>query len=897
MNSTLLLRIFLANAAIFSGILWQLEQPAIAASTVPSSPLQAQGISLIPSEKEVWQTDVKPLLSQGPDLRASLSLPTSETISQSTTAATTVAATQPVLPAALASTSADAVDRLTRESAATEAETTVIQVEAVAGALSVAPVATSAIELAQSPAPTDDEDEDAASETEDEETDGGFAAPGDIQFDGETLRLTVTGTRNLVPLDQVPATITVFELEDLEFYQFQNLRDLLRFEPGVSVRDNPQFGIQDVNIRGIEGNRILFQIDGIRLPERFEFGPFNLGRGDFVDFATLQAVEVLRGPASTLFGSDALGGVVAFRSLEPSDLLGDDDDFAADLSTTFLSETGGFDNVGRLAYRKDDSEFVLVISRRDGREPDSFADSEFVDSLDAESTTFYGNFVGNLSPVSQVSFIAEDVSRFTRRNEADGNLTLNLTEEEDILIDRTRLSLTYEYDDPESLSFLNFARAQFYYQDAGTREIVRENRASGAGAFRGQPVFRETENEFIADSYGGEVQLRSDFATGNVNHRLTYGIDASSTFNSRPRDRTQTNLITGESTNVIPPDVFPVKDFPDGDTVRIGAYLQDEIEIGRFDIIAGLRFDYYELTTDPDFDFSRNGAESVDLDASALSPRLAVLYQATPEISLYGQYARGFRAPLYSEINSGFTNLTGNFFKYETLSNPDLEPETSNSFEIGVRGDYPQFNFGVTGFYNTYDNFIETFVDAGERCLVPADPCPVLPPMLGGTQTVNQFQTQNVAEARIYGVELSGEYRFSPDPHGFSILGSFAFAQGDNQTDDEPLATVDPITGVIGLRYRAPNDLWRAEFISTIVGQARVDDDADTFVPDAYALFDLIGSYNPIPDLGLSLGIYNLFNTEYFVYSDVRNQPEDAPDIQRFSQPGTNFRLGVSYRF
>ena len=766
-------------------------------------------------------------------------------------------------------------------------------------------VATTAIALTATPdappaASTDDPDLAQANNDneEDEDDEADFSAPpANLEFTGEdTIRLTVTGTRTPIRINDLPATVTVFELEDFEFYQFQNLRDLLRYEPGVSVRDNAQFGIQDVNIRGLEGNRILFQVDGIRLPERFEFGPFNLGRGDFVDFATLQAIEVLRGPASTLYGSDALGGVVSYRSLEPADLLGDDDDFAADLSTLFLSETGGFDNIGRLAFRREDSEVVFVISRRDGREQDSFADSEFVDSLDAEGTTFYGNYVQRLSPVSQVSLLAEDFSRFTRRNEADGNLTLNLTEDEDILIDRTRFSFSYEYDDVESESFLNYARAQVFYQDATTREILRETRASGS-AFRGQAVSRETENEFIADSYGGDVQFRSDFTTGSLSHRLTYGLDISNTFNSRPRDRTETNLATGVSTNVIPPDVFPVKDFPDGDTLRIGAYLQDEINIGPFDIIAGLRFDYYDLTTNPDQDFARNGAESADLEASALSPRVAVLYQATPEISLYGQYARGFRAPLYSEINSGFTNLTGAFFKYETLSNPDLEPETSNSFEIGVRGDFPQFNFGVTGFYNTYDNFIETFVETGERCLVDADPCPVLPRNRGGTQTVTQFQTQNVAEARIYGVEVSAEYRFSPGLDGFSVLGSLAFAEGDNTTDDEPLSTVDPLTAVLGLRYRAPDDRWRAELLSTIVGQARVEDGADTFVPDAYALFDLIGSYNPTSNLGLSLGIYNLFNTEYYVYSDVRNQPDDAPDIQRFSQPGTNFRLGVSYRF
>ena len=716
------------------------------------------------------------------------------------------------------------------------------------------------------------------------------------EFTGETLRFTVTGTRNPLRVDQLPATVTVFELEDFEFYQFQNLQDLLRYEPGVSVRDNPRYGVQDVNIRGIEGNRILFQLDGIRLPERFEFGPFNLGRGDYVDFATLQAVEILRGPASTLYGSDALGGVVTFRSLEPSDLLGDDDDFAADVSSIFVSETGGFDNVFRIAGRRDSSEAVFVISRRDGRETDTFADSDFVDSIDSEGTTVFGHFVQRLSPVSKLSFIAEDFNRDTRRNEADGNLGINLSETEDILIDRTRVSLAYEYDNPESESFLNFARVQAFYQDSTLTELLDETRASGS-AFPGVRVFRETENQFFADSYGGDVQLRSDFSTGSVNHRLTYGLDVSNTFNSRPRDRTETNLTTGESTNEIPPDVFPVKDFPDGDTLRLGLYVQNEMEIGPLDIIAGLRFDHYDLSTDPDDDFVRNGAESADLNASALSPRIALLYEATPEISLYGQYARGFRAPLYSEINSGFTNLTGSFFKYETLSNPDLEPETSNSFEVGVRGNFPQFDFRVTGFYNTYDNFIETFAAAGTRCLVDAEPCPFLPPSLGGTQRVNQFQTQNVAEARIFGIEVGGEYRFNPDGSGFSLLGSFAWAQGDNQTDDEPLTTVDPLTAVLGLRYRDPSDQWRAEFLSTIVGTARVPDDADTFVPDAYAVFDLIGSYNPTSNLGLSLGIYNLFNTEYYTYSTVRTQPEDAADIERLSQSGTNVRLGVSYRF
>ncbi|MBF2035337.1 MAG: TonB-dependent hemoglobin/transferrin/lactoferrin family receptor [Leptolyngbyaceae cyanobacterium T60_A2020_046] len=718
-------------------------------------------------------------------------------------------------------------------------------------------------------------------------------------FTGDTLRITVTGTRTPIGVDQLPATVTVFDLEDLQFYQMQNLRDLLRYEPGVSARDNLRYGLQDVNIRGIEGNRVLFQVDNIRLPERFQFGPFNLGRGDFVDFATLQAIEILRGPASTLYGSDALGGVVSYRSLEPGDLLGPDDTYAGDVSTLFTGATGGFDTVARIAGRLGNTEAVLVYSRRDAREADSFAEAEFVDSIDRSGTTIFGHIVQRLSPTSRVSLLAEDFNRSTRRRAADGNLGLglNLSETEEILIDRTRISAAYEFDNPDSTSFLQFARVQLFYQDASTTEILEESRASGS-AFPGQPVRRNTENEFIAESYGGEVQFRSDFSTGGVDHRLTYGLDVSNTFNSRPRDRTETNLNTGQSTNVIPPDTFPVKDFPDGNTLRLGAYLQDEIDFGRFGIIAGLRFDYYDLTTNPDEAFSRNGAQAANLSSSAFSPRIALRYEATPEVSVYGQYARGFRAPLYSEINSGFTNLTSPFFKYETLSNPELEPETSNSFEVGVRGNFTQFDFRVTGFYNTYNNFIQTFAPAGTRCLVNVDPCPgFAPPFSFDTQVVNQFQTQNISRARIYGIELGGEYRLSPDPSGFSILGSLAWTRGDDLTAEEPLATVDPIKAVLGLRYRAPGDRWRAELVGTVVGPARVADNTTFFVPEPYTVFDLIGSYNITPNLGLSLGVYNLFNTQYYNYSDVRTQPDGNPDIERFSQPGTNLRLGLSYSF
>jgi len=283
------------------------------------------------------------------------------------------------------------------------------------------------------------------------------------------------------------------------------------------------------------------------------------------------------------------------------------------------------------------------------------------------------------------------------------------------------------------------------------------------------------------------------------------------------------------------------------------------------------------------------GAQASDFSSSALSPSLGLVVRVTPELALVGRYARGFRAPLFSEINSGFSNIAGLGFRYRTLSNPNLEAETSNNFELGVRGRYSQVRFSLTGFYNTYNNFIETFASAGvDTTIVP--PFPVF-----------LFQTQNVSQARIYGFEMSGQYQFSPGDSGFSVLASLGLTVGDDLTSGQPLESVNPFRAVVGLRYRAPENRWGADLITSLVGEPRLRSNrpANSFTPSSYTVVDLIGFYNITPLVTLNMGIFNLFNTQYFEYQDVRtlvNAPAPS-DINRFAQPGISFRAGLTWRF
>src|SRR3990172_1691208 len=153
----------------------------------------------------------------------------------------------------------------------------------------------------------------------------------------ETVRLpevSVSATRTERDVNEVPATVTVIPGEEIEQKQVRDIRDLIRYEPGVEVptntagggpgtftRNPSRPGNSGYSIRGIEGNRVQIVVDGIRVPDGFSFGSFAAPSRDLVDLDLLSRVEILRGPASSLYGSDALGGVVIYTTVDPADLL------------------------------------------------------------------------------------------------------------------------------------------------------------------------------------------------------------------------------------------------------------------------------------------------------------------------------------------------------------------------------------------------------------------------------------------------------------------------------------------------------------------------------------------------------------------------------------------------
>ena len=157
--------------------------------------------------------------------------------------------------------------------------------------------------------------------------------------------------------------------QEIDRFLMQDLRDLFKYEPNVSVGNNRRYGLQDITIRGIGGNRVLLQVDGIRLPGQFQFGTPSIGR-DYVDLDALQRMEVIRGPASALYGSDALGGVVTFKTLDPAEVLkrfGRQDALTI-FSTQYDTSDRSWVNTAAIAFRVGTFEALFGFTRRDGNE-------------------------------------------------------------------------------------------------------------------------------------------------------------------------------------------------------------------------------------------------------------------------------------------------------------------------------------------------------------------------------------------------------------------------------------------------------------------------------------------------------------------------------------------------
>lgn len=697
----------------------------------------------------------------------------------------------------------------------------------------------------------------------------------------ELDRVVVVASKVERPLREVAGIVDKIGMPEIEDRMARDLDDLLRFEPGISMnRDPGRFANSSFSIRGVSGNRVVTEIDGVPVQDGFLIGDFSSAGRDLVDPGIIRNVEILRGPASALYGSDALGGVISFTTMDPHDLYGSNEGYVAG-RFGYGSADDSLHGAAYYAVGSDVVDMLAVVNQHVGNE---------LEAKGSESNPADYRNTGALVKLVRYSDAGEAM-RFTldfdvgdRQTDVQslvrgaGRYATTTRLEGDDKSQRARVSLSDEVASAAALADELTWRV-FYQESDVVQDTVQELEADARTPY---PTRRDRRFEYAQRVHGGEVTAEKLLAT-SVEQRLVYGLEVTQTNTTELRDATLTNLSTGDTSDTLLGETFPLRDFPKTNTLEAGLYAQDEILFDEWTLIPAVRYEYYRLDPQPDAIYRQDNpdTEPVGLTESEVTPRLGLVRQLGAEDSLYLQYTRGFRAPPFEDVNIG---LDIPLFGIRAIPNPDLEPERSDGIELGWRHDGGVFAIETGLFYTEFENLIES------RAPLGFDP----------DTGVLLFQSINREEARIHGIEFRGLWRAGRQVdalEGLEFEAAASVTRGVDTARDEWLNSVGPDSLIVAGRYDRHS--WGFELAWTLVAaKERVDETSgDLFQPAGYGLLDAFVKWQPGGGWTLRGGIDNVTDKRYWRWSDVQGLAADDPLVPLYARPGRNLRVEVKKIF
>lgn len=731
--------------------------------------------------------------------------------------------------------------------------------------------------------------------------------PISVLAEDTVLDQIVVSTRSDKKLLDVPQNITVVTREELQDYNVRDIQDLVRREPGVSVArptsiTNPWGQLSSFTIRGMGGNRVLTMVDGSRVQELITDGS-----RDFFDMGNFKSVEIVRGPNSVLWGADALGGSVMFRTLDPSDLLAESDKpWALELKSSYDSFDNSWKKQITGAYDFGDiqvlgsyghtsaSEAELSNARADGGiwgctrlnfgcdqlfPADTDVDNALLKMVwtpDAQNTVkLTGELFGRATEVLQLY----DMSASTTGIPTTTSY-VNDPYVRDLDMSRKRIALEHEWlADLPWLDSLNW-RLSYSPQERTTdsnQRRVYSNRIQLHNQYR----------DYSETFFEGDIQMKSSFDLGPTHHTLTYGFDGDRTQGDYEGTNTTYNALTG-ATTIATNQGFS---FPRVETQRADIYLQDEIALldDRLTLTPGVRLATYSI--DPTGDASYPGLPGyapAKQESTELLKAFSAVYKLDEVYSVYASYGEGFKMPTSAQLFQSSTDL---FTGSSIIPNPQLRPESVQSYEIGLRGEYEQGFFSVNTFYADYHDFIRSLQ---QTTVLNASGTPV-----------TAYTSNNVEDAQLWGVEFSGEYEVLD----FTTLSAnLSWSKGRQKVNAASATTAfdgaAPFTAVLGVKHELPDYNLQFELFGTFAAGRTEASSAAYYLPSGYAVFDAYAKWEPKKNVEVTFGIENIFDRRYFpnTLTGFNTVPASTAvanvnPLELQTGAGRTFKIGATVKF
>lgn len=681
-----------------------------------------------------------------------------------------------------------------------------------------------------------------------------LGAPPEEEEEGPSYVLeevTVTASRYERSIFETARAVNLISSKKLSEWAPWETANALLEEPGIWVVQSGYLYGSPI-IRGLEGNRILLLFNGIRRNTAGLFPGPNWYLNN-IDPFSVKRIEVIRGPGSVLYGSDALGGVINVITLQ-------DPLFTEEIQVrnrSFMRVSSADKGVGGRTEIRFRSPVLFGVLGGSWKRNDSIEGGRG-DGLLEPSRSRQGNWD------LQVDWLAEELHRF------------------EFFFQRYHRPPTRRYDQP--MWRQEDERSLYAFRYTGEFGSDWLSGIHGTLYFQEQDTFID-EEFFDADSRDDTVgfEMQADFSPLEE-WRLIAGLHfhRDRVKNAFPSLQLEDAFVTWDN-----PALFLLSEYPLSSRLRLDL---------------GARWDRTTFDSDPPAEERiPEGLTPEDIDLrethDAPTGSLGLVYSVTDQVNWVGSISRAFRSPNKQDLLS-----YGQSFRGFQVPSPELDPESSWTCETGLRIHSSRLSGNVTYFYTKLRNFIESvpgtfngkdYVDLdGDNEKDPGE---------------EVFVKRNAGKAYVHGVELQAAYRLDDC---WSLFGNFTWMYGRNRTSDEPIERGIPLNGLLGIRWEdspmpEKQKYWvecSAQMVSKfdrIPDQRLATDPAyrrnpqdrdsgllrgDGSIP-GYTILNLRGGMRLWERGRLTLGIENLFDRRY------------RPAHSRMNGPGINFFAALEVEF
>lgn len=635
-----------------------------------------------------------------------------------------------------------------------------------------------------------------------------------------TLQTITFNARQYTPAKQ---TENVRHDSSVKIQQADLLNQYLPTVAGVNVGGTSGMD-QHIYIRGLgsdnAGSALKITVDGVRQPETRGFNHSGISG---LDPDLYKTTEVSVGNNSVTLGNNAIGGGVAFTTVDAQDLLLPDQKMGAKVKLGYASNDQQFQR-SLTTYAKPNEQLDMIVS---------YGERDSDGGEDGKGNHIQGDDITIKSILAKVNVMPAEGHKITASYQSydnDGNYPFrpNIGYQANLpanihpgYSNNETYALGYEYK-PHSNFELN---SKIYH-------LTNESLSQGLRAATPMRIATSGKTDGMTASI--KQQLTQHHGDHALTHTLNYGVEG------------YKKSATLESSDITE------------DATSVGVYLQDRIELGRFALTPGVRFDHYKPSERLSSD-----------DYNQVSGALAGEFKLTPNHSLFASYTQLFNGPPLPETvyQSG-----------QTFVNKDLEAETGANAELGIssrfRGVFDsQDSMSLTAkvFDTQYDNKIDRL--KGIDCAT------------GNTVTGGQCASYiNAGETTVKGYELSAKYRLN------NMRLNAGYAHAKSETEQGYQLNKDSGDQLnLGFNYDINDKFSLGSAIRHVKGLTRRT--SATAVADlpSFTTYDVFGSYRPsaLPQLTVDAGVYNL--TDAYYYEHVSNTGDKAM--------GRNVKVALSYQF